>query len=49
MKNEKIPLQIFENCGQETWYQFSSALTTNYSIHKYILNIDIVWISTLFY
>jgi hypothetical protein len=26
MKNEKIPLQIFENCGRETWYQFSLAL-----------------------
>jgi hypothetical protein len=25
MKNEKIPLQIFENCGRETWYQFSLA------------------------
>jgi hypothetical protein len=26
MKSEKIPLQIFENCGRETWYQFSLAL-----------------------
>jgi hypothetical protein len=25
MKNEKIPPQIFENCGRETWYQFSLA------------------------
>jgi hypothetical protein len=25
MKNEKIPLQIVENCGRETWYQFSLA------------------------
>jgi hypothetical protein len=29
MKNEKIPLQIFENCGRETWYQFSLALYWN--------------------
>ena len=26
MKNEKIPLQIFENCGRETQFQFSLAL-----------------------
>jgi hypothetical protein len=30
MKNEKIPLQIFENCGRETWYQFSLALKPDF-------------------
>jgi hypothetical protein len=38
MKIEKNPLQIFENCGRETWYQFSLAWERNkvYSIPGFL-------------